>query len=101
MAKKEFDNLTGKLKPDAYKPPATPKPKLSKTGIMVLMLKRTKEAKLHLNNWWIIIKAIFTNEALNQLQGKPSLITTALSARYTLLFIGGVVVLFLIITLFK
>ena len=101
MAKKEFDNLTGRLKPDAYKHPVTPKPKLSRSAIMVLMLEKTKVAKLHLNNWWIIIKAFFNQEALALLTGEPSLVMKIIAARYVLLLIGGIVLVLLLVSLFK
>lgn len=98
MAKKEFDNITGKLKPDYPKRP-TPshleevgkpaKPDINKT------------AKLGLGDWWNVIKAIFRNESLRQLEGSPGLVGAALGLRYTLYLIVIVIVLVGVIWAFK
>ena len=94
MAKKEFDNLTGQLKPDYPKPTIPselegveypPKP------------DGHKKAKLGWSDYWVVIKAVFRNEALNQLQGKKGLLQTALTLRHTLYLIAGVFALMAIV----
>lgn len=89
-----MDDLKGKLEPDY------PRPKVP-DHLEEVDTEKNNDIKLNFSDYWNILKAIFRNEALNQLQGKPSLIEKALALRYIGMFLIGIVVLFMIVSLFK
>ena len=94
MSKKEFDNLTGELKPD-YPKKEIPK-HLDEVG-----KEKNQSVKLNLSDYWNILKAVFRNEALLQLEGKPSAIIAAYSMRYSLILLAGIILLSGITSLIK
>ena len=93
MAKKKWEGKP--LEPLPHEPKKPPK-HLDEVG-----KEKNQSVKLNLSDYWNILKAVFRNEALLQLEGKPSAIIAAYSMRYLLIFIGGVMILSLIVSLFK
>ena len=91
----EFDNLSG-LSPDKipYKPKPIPK------ELKEVKKTNRKSVSLNFSDYWNIIKAIFRNEALAQIQGKSYLYETALNIRYILMCLVAVLVIILLIKLF-
>lgn len=82
MSKKEFDKLTGK--PLERQPYKSKIPKQLKE----VEVNKKPEIKLNLSDLWNIFKAVFRNESLAQLEGKPSAIAIAYSLRYFIIFAG-------------
>ena len=93
MAKKKWEGKP--LEPLPHEPKKPPK-HLDEVG-----KEKNQSVKLNLSDYWNILKAVFRNEALLQLEGKPSAIIAAYYMRYLLIFIGGVMILSLIASLFK
>ena len=93
MAKKKWEGKP--LEPLPHEPKKPPK-HLDEVG-----KEKNQSVKLNLSDYWNILKAVFRNEALLQLEGKPSAIIAAYSMRYFLIFIGGVTLLSVITSLIK
>ena len=98
MAKKEFDSITGKLKPDY---PKKPIPSHLEEVDMPAKPDINKAVKLGWSDIWNVIKAIFRNESLRQLEGSPGLVTAILGIRYIIYLIVGVIALVGIVWAFK
>ena len=93
---REFDDLKG-LPPEKLPHNSKPIPNYLDEVKVPTKPNIYKTVKLGWSDVWNIIKAVFRNESLNQLEGSPGLIGAALSLRYTLYLFVGVIALVAIV----
>lgn len=90
---KDLNGLPPEMQP--HKPKEVPK------ELSEVKKADNQKVSLNLSDYWNIVKAIFRNEALAQLEGKSMLYETALNFRYAGMVIVGIIVFVLFIGLFK
>ena len=93
----DFKDLKG-LPPEAV--PHDSKPVPNELEYKHIPTRENDGTDLNLSDYWNIIKAIFRNEALAQIEGKSYLYETALNIRYIGMCLVAVLVAFLLIKLF-